>query len=1310
MEQSDRWAKRAVRGTSRSALIMALLVLGAWSAAAGSAHAQEEFIGGCGQTSWYQIGSFWRGFRSCPTGRGLAPVTGVFTNTQYKRIALDSAVTGSPVAAADGTIYVGTSNGTVYAVNRYGMVMWRTSVGARVRGAGAIGADGTVYIASDTGKLYALEEWSGRLKWSSAGRGYSVYGSPIIGGDGTVYYADYGSSTTSTGGRLWAINPSDGSVRWFVDKPGKIVATPAISQNGATIYMNDSLRELGAYTTAAGALTWFRGGAFDPFFEADIADAASVAVDGDGTLYVASTSGYVRALHPSDGRTLWSWNAGSPILASPIFTFTPGYVVVATAGGTVSMLRTPVASTRLVFSRAVGGRIVGTPMTAYNGDIHVGSGGAFNFPTSIGNVGGIAAGTAAFHVVTSAGVLRDAATTGNTWFDTVGGVSSSPGMLPLNQAVVGDDAGYLYIIGPRSTGSEDRPTSPEDDVLIRTPVNHLGCASNPSSCTYTGELGPGGTPVPATVIVPTNTSGVTSCIDHNNRFTLNKTAVTFTCNTSPCPATVERASNVVLRSVASNGDCGGHLCDYNPDDAADAASFTQTPIGAAKETPLFTAPSDTSSTNTAFPSVTSPSVVAGCSALTGALAPPATCPINPSTVVTNASCTLDSECVTRHGSDFRCANICLSSAGTVIQEADVPCTNPVLRCGRILESSAASCSAGALPAVSSSVPTPSSSSPPTRLTDYSNYRCHEVRECAEDGALLADATPVCYGPGFVQLASCDTQQQPAPWLNPTAPLAYSEQEIIDPPKSCTFAQPGSFTGHRDAMTMSGKDSQTKPNQRNNWGVTFMPAMWGNADLTPKPMGRFDPTVSAGVSWLAQGRAFGQSIEIFNIGADATLKLCEQNVGTTAKLFGQNISVMGQPQQVLQTTAAQKMNCERAVITAQWGLDRIKRALARAQQIHTVIAQRGLSPNYAKTTLEICRNAPRDWNEDGTHDFDPLRCTTNAPAAGDVTAWRTLHRDVVNAYIRSYGYLYGRLQTYLQNERDTIASALAGPSFSNGGLAGRVNMLNVPVRFGARLVDAKIPIGPFALVLVIEGGGDWGVNGGLTYDLQFFQVSNPTKTPGAHAGAYVEPYAGLSVMLYMGVGVTLGGVAGADVGVGGTVNLINIRTPFEATGGIDSVPAATTPPRPPLANWGGSGGPFALAMDIPRYQWAMSGSMKAGARLTILSGEIDLRLRVYFLFISKTWKKKIAKLAGWSRPSAAAPATYPIVEAAGGVPLMSLPNPLEAAPELSFPIIPTITTSAFPNDINSVGFAVPAANNPLTRVNALVTYPCPVLGG
>ena len=65
-------------------------------------------------------------------------------------------VASSPAIAADGTVYVGSDDGTVWAIGLNGDVRWTYKTGGTVFSSPAIAPDGTVYVGSADGRLYAF--------------------------------------------------------------------------------------------------------------------------------------------------------------------------------------------------------------------------------------------------------------------------------------------------------------------------------------------------------------------------------------------------------------------------------------------------------------------------------------------------------------------------------------------------------------------------------------------------------------------------------------------------------------------------------------------------------------------------------------------------------------------------------------------------------------------------------------------------------------------------------------------------------------------------------------------------------------------------------------------------------------------------------------------------------------------------------------------------------------------------------------------------------------------------------------------------
>jgi outer membrane protein assembly factor BamB len=163
----------------------------------------------------------------------------------------------------------------------------------------AIGADGTIYIWNQRGdrSLVGADPADGTPHWASTALGASTTtypASPVIGPDGTIYVG-----TTAPENALMAYNPADGSLKWSAATGGPIAATAAIASDG-TIYVGSTDGQLYAFADAGDHAT---GGAI---FDAGSAIIGNLAIGADGTVYFGA----------SDGR-LYAVNGSSPLADSP---------------------------------------------------------------------------------------------------------------------------------------------------------------------------------------------------------------------------------------------------------------------------------------------------------------------------------------------------------------------------------------------------------------------------------------------------------------------------------------------------------------------------------------------------------------------------------------------------------------------------------------------------------------------------------------------------------------------------------------------------------------------------------------------------------------------------------------------------------------------------------------------------------------------------------------------------------------------------------------------------------------------------------
>ena len=202
----------------------------------------------------------------------------------------------SPAIGSDGTIYIGSGDGNLYAINPDGTEKWSFETEGHIESSPAIGSDGTIYVGSYwSGRLYAINS-DGTEKWSFETED-RISSSPAIGSDGTIYVGSRWS------GWLYAIYP-DGTEKWSFET-GSVESSPAIGQDG-TIYVVSWDSRLYAINPD-GTEKWS--------FEVDPYISSSPAIGQNGTIYVGG-KGRLYAINP-DGTKKWSFETGGDVDSSP---------------------------------------------------------------------------------------------------------------------------------------------------------------------------------------------------------------------------------------------------------------------------------------------------------------------------------------------------------------------------------------------------------------------------------------------------------------------------------------------------------------------------------------------------------------------------------------------------------------------------------------------------------------------------------------------------------------------------------------------------------------------------------------------------------------------------------------------------------------------------------------------------------------------------------------------------------------------------------------------------------------------------------
>ncbi len=239
----------------------------------------------------------WRMFRGGPQRTGQAGGSGATGALLWEfDTGLDRSVT-SPTVGPDGTLYVGSHDHNVYALDsKTGGKKWAFSTGERVTSTPAVGTDGTVYAGSWDWKVYALDGATGAEKWELKTDG-QIMSSPVIAEDGTLY--------VSGGGTLYALNGATGERIWATQQDSMLSGSPTLSAGGRLVYAGlcyHPNRGLYALKAKTGEREWWLPTEHD--------ESSTPAVGPDGTVYFGSGDDRVYALDGATGEMKWEFITG----------------------------------------------------------------------------------------------------------------------------------------------------------------------------------------------------------------------------------------------------------------------------------------------------------------------------------------------------------------------------------------------------------------------------------------------------------------------------------------------------------------------------------------------------------------------------------------------------------------------------------------------------------------------------------------------------------------------------------------------------------------------------------------------------------------------------------------------------------------------------------------------------------------------------------------------------------------------------------------------------------------------------------------
>ena len=230
--------------------------------------------------------------------------------------------------------------------------LWVATIGTATisPSAPAVGSDGTLYFGSQDFNVYAVDPSNGSVKWSYT-TGGKVRSRAAIGNDGTIYIPAQDS-------KLYALT-SSGSLSWSFETGGFFNASPAVGSDG-TIYVGADDNKLYALNTNGTEKWAFETGA----------RIRTDAIATSSAVYVGSEDAKLYALTLS-GAESWSFETSAAIKASPSLA-SDGTIYVGDDGGILYAIN-PDGTQKWAFTTADNNPFLGGPVVDSDGTIYAGT-------------------------------------------------------------------------------------------------------------------------------------------------------------------------------------------------------------------------------------------------------------------------------------------------------------------------------------------------------------------------------------------------------------------------------------------------------------------------------------------------------------------------------------------------------------------------------------------------------------------------------------------------------------------------------------------------------------------------------------------------------------------------------------------------------------------------------------------------------------------------------------------------------------------------------------------------------------------------
>ncbi len=286
-------------------------------------------------------------------------------------------IDGSPVIGPDGSIYIGSYDGHLYALREDGTEIWSYNASSAISSTPVVAENGMIYFVTVDGELYSLND-EGEKNWMrddliGRGRfGEAVISSPVIREDGSILVASQD---------VYSVRP-DGTEEWNythkfegedTSSPGVVQSSPAVDEDGDiffgyNVYTPNGYIGLMISLDSEGEERWEYPIKEEGEWELGSSILSSPALNQDGDIYFGSHDDRLYSLD-SDGEERWNYSTAGSISSSPALG-EDGTIYVGSEDGNLYAL-TPDGEREWNFE--TGGEVYSSPAVGPEGMIYFGS-------------------------------------------------------------------------------------------------------------------------------------------------------------------------------------------------------------------------------------------------------------------------------------------------------------------------------------------------------------------------------------------------------------------------------------------------------------------------------------------------------------------------------------------------------------------------------------------------------------------------------------------------------------------------------------------------------------------------------------------------------------------------------------------------------------------------------------------------------------------------------------------------------------------------------------------------------------------------